>query len=126
MGAELTREQRLDIVGRVLYQQWMDEDIDEYPWEGASNETEREAKQYAKDIVDALDEATGRIVKGRPPLPANVRKVLENILTPGGMDQWWTGYLRMDPLAQEGFATEAARYFVATLKLGGAARFPKP
>lgn len=126
---ELTRDQKLDIIGKNLYERWMsdsgllEEELAEYPWEGASSETEREAKEYARSILAALEEAEGRIPKDRPPVPRPVFNLLDPVMTPSGIDKWWTGYLRMDPLAQEGFATEAARYFVNTLDSGGSARF---
>jgi hypothetical protein len=123
MGKELTREQRLDIIGRTLYQEWMEADIDEFPWEGAHNETERDSKKLAEDILHALEEAEGRIPKDRPPLPRSVREILHDHLTATGLDAWWTGYLRMDPLASEGHAREAARHFVAKMKLGAGIGF---
>lgn len=62
--AEMHRElealdKRVEAIARAFYRRWMDDDYDEFPWDDEnvpSNETEREAREYAEIAVRALDE----------------------------------------------------------------------
>jgi hypothetical protein len=117
------RDQKIEAVAKRFYEHWMEDDIEEYPFEGASNETEESAREIADIAIQALEEFDGTLPQSRPLLPRSVQEILHDHLTATGLDAWWTGYLRMDPHGQEGFAREAARYFIATLPLGGSARF---
>ena len=107
-----------DVVSRTWYEFVMDDDLEDYPWEGASNESREEADHVAKMVVDAIEAVQDDLPKERPPLPVEVRKILEGTFTPGGMDKWWTAYLHMDPMGQESHAAEWARRSVANIDLG--------
>jgi len=110
------RNVKHEIIAKAYYEWMMAEDVQDYPWEGASNETEEEAHRFAARVLEELEELEKP--KDRPPMPVSVRKILEDTFTPGGMDKWWTAYLRMDPHAQEPSAREWARRSVANIDLG--------
>lgn len=122
MAVELSRKKRIEVGAQAIYKHLMGEDYEEFPWEPGdpppSSETEREARLFSSLVVVALDEAEERVPTERPPVPPDVRNMLAGILTPGGIDQWWTNYLHLDPLASNGHAKEHARRFVHSLRHG--------
>lgn len=52
------------------------------------------------------------------PVPESVKEILRDDLTEQGIEQWWQGYLRLDPHGQEGHAREHARRFLEQLQVG--------
>lgn len=116
----IPRERKLEVLARRFYLELMGEDFEFFPWDDEntpSNETVREAQDWAQIALAVLEDLEGTLPESRPPLPVSVRRILKGTLTPGGMDMWWTNYLRLDPHAQEGHAREHARTFVATLRM---------
>jgi hypothetical protein len=111
---DIHRCHKVEAIAKLFYET-VAEELEDYPWDGASNETEREARNFAERAVSALEELDGLTNKRRHPIPQSIYETLRPVLTPGGIDKWWTRYLELDPYAQEDHAGEHARFFKETL-----------